>query len=80
MNLVYYGGYIVKFQELDVEPDFENYDLRDMGTWLLNKGDRWICLTELKKEAFTEEFFHRTNLPRNQVTIEFKSHPFTFLG
>lgn len=79
-NLIYQRGYIIKFEELEFEPDFEKYKLKDLGTWLLNKGDYWICLSELKKEEFTIEFFKRTDLPQDKVKIEFKSYPFTTLG
>lgn len=77
MQLVYRKGYVIGFDALNHNPDFENYNLENIGTWLTTTGEQWLCTSEITdKEEFMADFFELTTLPKEQITIEERFYPF----
>jgi len=62
-RLIYRKGYTIHFDKLCYEPNFSQYDLKGIGTWLLTKGNQWICTSEITdKEKFSKIFFEKNRV------------------
>lgn len=80
-RLIYRKGYTIHFDKLGYEPNFSQYDLKGIGTWLLTKGNQWICTSEITdKEKFSKIFFEKTGFTKEEITITERYFPFTVLG
>ena len=77
MRLVYRKGYAINFESLNTKPDFNQYHLEELGTWLSTSGFQWLCTSEITDtEEFKKEFFEETDFSKEEVSIETRHYPF----
>ena len=76
-SFIYKQGYAVDLSHLEVSPNFSEYHLEELGTWLSKRSEVWVCLSTLKEEEFKESFFEMTHFLREEVSI--KKRVFTFV-
>lgn len=75
-SFIYKQGYAVDLSHLETSPNFSEYHLEELGTWLSKRSEVWVCLSSLKQEEFKEFFFEMTHFPREEVSIKKRAFPF----
>lgn len=72
----FYKGYMITFDGLSEKPNFQDYQLKDIGVWMKKSGDHWLCTSKITNlDEFTQLFLEKTKLPSTKITIEERHFP-----